>query len=198
MVDRPKIAISALQVAQRAGIAQSALLSREDGRQFLATLELVLEEHRDKTVVLHFDGIPLLTASFADSVFGTLSARRSAQRKPQTCLILQSVPQSHLDEIGMALLSRPEREAKVRNCLIPVKGSDHNVRLVGKAEGHVAHTFDLLRLRQQLTARDLADALELEIGAASTRLKVLVDLGLGYRTEVRDASGKQFVYVWPF
>lgn len=198
MVEYRTIMIAALEIAERAGIKQSALLSRSDGRQFLATLDLVLGDYPDATVVLELGGVPLLTASFADSVFGTLAARRSAQRTPQPCLLLHSVPPSHLEEIEMALLSRPEREAKVRNCVIPVQLNEGEIRLVGKAEGHVIESFDLLRIHRQLTARALADKRGLDIGAASTRLKVLADLGLAHRSEIRDASGKQFMYSWPF
>jgi len=36
--------------------------------------------------------------------------------------------------------------------------------------------------------------LGLSIPAASTRLKVLYDLGLALRIEVRDSSGKQYNY----
>lgn len=198
MVDHEKITLSVLALAERAGIKQDALLLRDDGRQFLVVLDQDLTDNREKTLVLDFTGVSLLTASFADAVFGTLASRRSIQRTPQTCLLLQGVSMSHLEEIEMALLSRPEREGKIRNCVIPVRIDEHDTRLVGKAEGHVIQTFDLLRLRYQLTARDVADTLRLDIGAASTRLKVLADLGLAYRTEVRDVSGKQFVYIWPF
>jgi predicted transcriptional regulator len=96
----------------------------------------------------------------------------------------------------MALQSRPTREQGLRNCALILDDND-SVELIGKVEPHVRETFELLRERRTLTARDVAERWELDINAASTRLKALFDLGLALRTDVRDAHGKQYRYMRP-
>lgn len=197
MIGKSTKKLFAIELAKRAGFDSYNLVTRTRGEQFLPILLSVLADYPDELVKLDFSDVSLMTASFADAVFGALASQRASRQAPNTCLILEAVD-VHLEEIAFALISRPEREKKLRNCIVPVRLHSGEITLVGKAEGHVTQTFAALRTHKQLTARTLADNFGLEIGAASTRLKVLYDLGLAQREEIRDTIGKQYTYVWPF
>ncbi len=199
MVGKQTTEILAVELAKRASLDKPTFLAmRERGERFLPALKGVLADHTSQTVVLDFTGVEIITSSFADAVFGQLAVDRSTKSIAPVCLVIRSLPAPYQEEIKNGLITRVEQTDKLRNSLMPVYVSDDRVELVGKAETHVTETFDMLRRVKRLTARTLADEMRLEIGAASTRLKVLYDLGLALREEVRDRVGKQFIYVWPF
>ncbi len=183
----------------QAGLAGDVLLTRPVGERFRPVLEALLRDGAEADgVVLSFAGVALIDSSFADEVFGVLTAQRARRKGPRACLALRNLGPDSSDNLESALISRPVREPGLRNCVLPLLGADGRVGLVGKVEANVAETFELLRARVVLTARDLADERRLEIGAASTRLKALSDLGLAVRAETRDAHGKLFAYRWPW
>ncbi len=201
MIDVHTRELSAIEVAAQTAIPAPVLVTRPIGRQFRLALEALLRKiPESEGVVLDFAGVTSMDASFADEVFGFLAAQRGRRSATPHCLALRGLDPSGRDDLEMALLSRPDREDApgLRNCVFPVIEIDGRVVLVGKAEAHVRQTFEVLRDSVRLTARDVADALGLEIAAASTRLKTLYDLGLAARTETRDAQGKQYLYHWPW
>ncbi len=187
-------------LAETAGIASGAVLvTRAYGRRFLAELDIVLREAPPEAVVfLDFDGVEIMDASFVDEVFSTVASRNARRIGSRYYLLLQRLSSHLLENLAITLSSRPQREPGLRNCVLPYVDPEGQVKLVGKAEGHVYETFDLLRSRRQLSARDVADAFGLEVHAASVRLKVLHDLCLATRTEEHEVYGKQFIYLWPF
>ncbi len=187
-------------LAEAAGIgAGQVLVTRTYGRRFLASLDAVLCEMPTETViVLDFDGVEIMDASFVDEVFSMLAARHSKRIGLQRYLLLRKLSPHLLENLDITLSSRPQREPGLRNCILPFVTPEGQVDIVGKAEGHVRETFDLLRTRRHLSAREVADVFGLEIHAASVRLKVLHDLRLAVRTEKPELHGKQFIYLWPF
>lgn len=190
--------LSATDLAVQAGIDTSALVTREPGKRFRPLLEEVLRRIRDDiVVVLDFAGIELMDASFADEVFGIIAAARARRKMMGGRLVLRSLEGANLENLHMALLWRTHIETGLRNCVVLRLTNSEHLELIGKAEGHVAQTFEVLCRRKHMTARELAEELGLEIGAASTRLKVLHDLGLAVRAEVRDEQGKLFSYQLP-
>jgi hypothetical protein len=174
------------------------LVTRPVGDRFLPLLEAALRDAPTPVVILDFSGVELIDASFADEVFATIAAQRARRKGPRACMALRAVNAASLDNLDIALASRPAREPGLRNCVVPVISDQGRIDLIGKVEAHVAETVGLLRARGELTARDLANKLGLDIAAASTRLKAVADLGLATRTETRDAHGKLFAYHWPW
>lgn len=175
-----------------------SLVTRPVGRRFLPILEAILTNLPDsQACVLDCVDVRILDASFADEVFGVLAVSRSRRQRQGGCVILDKLEDANLDNLEMALASRTVRETGLRNCVMPTRTAREGIRLVGKCEAHVQHTFALLVKHRQLTARELAEILALDIAAASTRLKVLFDLGLATRLEERDGQVKQFIYTWP-
>jgi DNA-binding transcriptional ArsR family regulator len=192
-----KIALVA-ELAYRAGLDHCTLVTRPIGRRFLPILESLVQDLADSNaVILDFGEIDIMDASFADEVFSTLAVRRSRRIHRGRCIILEALEGASLENLDMALSSRTVRETGLRNCVFPVHSRQYGTKLAGKSEGHVQTSFELLTQHRQLTARTLADTLDLDIAAASTRLKVLFDLGLATRAEERDGQVKQFVYTWP-
>lgn len=186
------------ELARKVSGTPDSLVTRPVGRRFLPILEAILTNLPDsQACVLDCVDVRILDASFADEVFGVLAVSRSRRQRRGGCVILDKLEDANLDNLEMALASRTVRETGLRNCVMPTRTAQEGIRLVGKCEAHVQHTFVLLVEHRQLTARELAEVLALDIAAASTRLKVLFDLGLATRLEERDGQVKQFVYTWP-
>jgi DNA-binding transcriptional ArsR family regulator len=185
----------AAAIAGEAGIEGQQLLTRLLGRRFLPHLQRALDKDGHACLILSFKGVKLMDGSFADEVFAEIAATRSRGEAPARCLVLSDLDSTSYDNLLLALTSRPVREPGLRNCVMPVRGPDGRVELVGKWEDHVRATFEYLRGSGTLTARELADSQGLEIRSASTRLKVLYDLGLTCRQEERDERGRLYVYL---
>jgi DNA-binding transcriptional ArsR family regulator len=191
--------ISVADIARQVGVAPMVLVTRPVGEMFSPILEQALDQLPETVaVILDFTGVEVIDGSFTDEIFGKMALRRSRREGPPRCLILQSLGPAVLENLRITLTSRQVTvDRGIRNCVFPALLGGGRVELIGKAERHVLQSFDLLRSRGTLTARDVADVLELDIAAASTRLKVLYDLGLALRTEVRSEQGKEYLYSWP-
>ena len=186
------------ELAREAGINHHTFLTRRTGRRFLPLLESIAQDLADwEAFVLDFDGVEIMDASFADEVFSTVALGRSRRIHRYGCIILHALEDASLENLDMALSSRTVREIGLRNCVFPVHNQGFGTKLIGKSEGHVQTSFEVLKQHTHLTARELAELLNLDIAAASTRLKVLFDLGLATRIEEREGQVKQFIYTWP-
>ena len=192
------IVLQLVDIARKITSFPSLLATRLAGKRFWEQLQICLREpDTNVVIILSFAGIEIMDASFADEVFGTLATQRA--RKDVSCgpVMLVDANETCIENLKMALETRIDRESpeqeRLRNCVLPMLQGDA-MTLIGKFEDHVFQSFELLSKHKTLTARDLADVLNLNLNAASTRLKTLADLGLAFRTEIRDAQGKQFVY----
>lgn len=190
----PTHEILATTLAADAGIDGQQLVTRPLGRRFLPRLQALLSGNGGRCLLLSFADVGMMDGSFADEVFAALAAARSRRTGHSGCLVLRDLDSTSYDNLVLAVTSRPVRELGVRNCVLPVLNDRGQVELVGKAEDHVRETFETLRQHRELTARELADSQGLDIGAASTRLKVLFNLGLACRREERDERGRLYVY----
>jgi hypothetical protein len=192
------IALSLTDIAREITPFPSLLATRLAGKRFWGQLQAHLgETDTGEVIVLSFDGVEVMDASFADEVFGTLASRRARKNVSFGPVILVDVNETCVENLKMALETRADREApeyeRLRNCVLPVLKAGE-MAIIGKFEDHVLQSFTLLSKHKTFTARDLSDVLKLNLNAASTRLKTLADLGLALRTEIRDAQGKQFIY----
>lgn len=184
----------ATELAADAGIDSQRLITRPLGRKFQPFLHKLMSEHQQGCLVLSFAGVGMMDGSFADEVFASLAAARGRRAGLPGCLVLSDLDPTSHENLVLATMSRPAREPGLRNCVLPVINSEGRVELVGKPEDNVSQTFEKLRNRGDTTARELADAEGIDIGAASTRLKLLYNLGLVCRREERDERGRLFVY----
>lgn len=192
------ITVRASDLAIQVETEPTQLATRTAGKRFLTALKGQLKEAgRDQVVILDFSGVNMMDASFPDEVFGTLGAERAKRKFAGASLVLSHLSESLIDSLNVVLQSRPRREPRLGNCVIPMLGDDGRLHLIGPSESHVQDTFDLLKQHKSITARDLKERYKLEIGAASTRLKTVYDLGLAIRSAERDASSKQYTYFLP-
>lgn len=190
--------LSVIDLARTITPLPSFLATRNAGKRFWELIHTrISTPSPDEFVDLNFKGIEVMDASFADEVFGTLVSLRGRREDQFYPLLLSDLNETCLDNLNMALETRPDREVqtheRLRNCVLPIV-QDGEVKLIGKVEEHVVKTFDQLKRNKTLTARDLADSMGLSLNASSTRLKILADLGLALRAEVRDTQGKQYIY----
>jgi hypothetical protein len=192
--DPATIEVEAIHMAADVNIGGEQLVTRVLGRRFGARLEQVLSSASERRLVLSFAGVQLMDGSFADEALASLAARRSRQVTRLGQLVLKNLDPTSRDNLELAMTSRPVREAGLRNCVLPMMKSPSQIELIGKAEDHVRRSFELLMRKHELTARELADEEAIDIGAASTRLKVLLNLGLAGRREERQERGRQYVY----
>jgi hypothetical protein len=174
------------------------LATRQNGKRFAEQLQAALANSKqDVATRISFANVHLMDASFADEVFGVIGVSRSeGKTNPVAPFYIGDLEPTSLENLNMALDSRIRRHKALRNCIMPVLDPEGDLKLVGKSEDHVEQTFELLRLSKELTTPNVATVLKLSDAAASTRLKVLYDLGLALRSEVRDEQGRQFVYRW--
>ena len=190
------------RMAQDAGIAAGILATRLNGQRFFPLFADMLRQlPPDQGLLVDGTGVAILDASFADEVFGGVASGRAHADWKGRCFALCGLSDDNVKNIQFALDSRAVHSSGLRNCVLPVvNGTDHKpaALLIGKVEGHVRESFATLLRQHTLTARTLADSIGLDIHAASTRLKVLHDLGLATRAEMRDGHGREYVYGWPF
>lgn len=185
--------------AETAGISGEVLVTRTYGHHFLEALDATLSEiSAEILIILDFRDVEIMDASFVDEVFSTLATRNAKRVGLRRYLLLQTLSVHLMENLAITLSSRPQREPGLRNCVLPFVDADGQVKLVGKTEGHVEETFDLLRTQRHLSAHQVADTFGLEIHAASTRLKVLHELRLAARKEMPERHRKQLIYLWPF
>ncbi|MBE7512429.1 MAG: winged helix-turn-helix transcriptional regulator [Anaerolineales bacterium] len=191
--------LQATEIGRSVGIPFVSLLAtRVVGKRFFEYLQEYLRQQPSNiTVKLSLAGVEVMDASFSDEVFGTFAALR-ARREITLCpVILTDLNQTCRENLQMALETRIDREPesleRLRNCVLPILDG-MALDLIGRNEDHIQESFMLLGKHCRLTARELADILNLNVNAASTRLKTLADLGLAFRIETRDSVGKQYIY----
>ena len=176
----------------------SILATRFTGKRFWELFEARLSDfNMDDIVFVSFAGVDIMDVSFADEVFARIATMRARKEFSYCYLILSDLNETCEDDLQAALTTRIDREPSdqpnLRNCVLMVQ-TDDQLKLVGKYENHVRESFSLLMRAKELTARDLAQSLNISLNAASTRLKSIADLGLAHRVEMRDEQGKQYIY----
>lgn len=190
--------LSAQEIARQIGATDpSVLVTRHFGGQFLSQLKAILARaDRNDVVRLSFAGVNVMDPSFADEVLGTLGSERASRKFSGACLVLEDVGPNLHDDIATLLDGRPRR-TRIGNCVFPLQNAAGEIELIGPHEKHVEESFRFIQRKGSITARDLQTHLNATIGAASTRLKILHDLGLIVRSADRSAPGGQFLYSIP-
>ena len=188
----------ATDIARQIGLREPFLLAtRRTGEHFLARLkDAVAAANHNDVIFLSFTGIEFMDPSFTDEVLGTIGTERAQRKFIGPRLVLSDVNFDLRDNITTLLDSRPRR-TRIGNCVFPVIDEKGRMDLVGPREDYIDETFRFLKRKEAITARDLQENFKLKIGAASTRLKAIYDLGLAVRSAHRDAPGGQYTYHLP-
>ncbi len=172
-------------------ISPPDLLLREYGRRAWGILEReLLEVPSGYALTLDLAGVSVMDTSFCEETVLQLARSLVAGQYGDRFLVLERPSPATLDNIEATIAWR---RAKVA---LPVR-EGQQTRIIGHLEPNLGETWRLALEVGVLTARDLADRLGLEIGAASMRLRKLYDTRLLTRREEITSGGRQHVYHFP-
>ncbi len=173
------------------GIPGPDLLLRSYGQRAFPTLEHALKEvPPGQALVFDFAGISVMDTSFADETVLELALGLSQDKYGDRWMVLAEPSPAAIDNLEGTIA---RRKAKVA-LLIRKEGQ---MRLIGHVEPNLLEAWQLVYEKSELTARELADQLGLEINTASTRLRKLFDARLLARREEITPSGRQHIYMLP-
>jgi hypothetical protein len=138
---------------------------------------------------LDLSPIKVMDSSFAVELFGRLYTSM-ASAYPERALVLMKVTGYVKDNLDSAF--------KGRGLLGLTVDGTHSWRLVGKTSETDRETLEALYSGKQMTAPELASALNIGLTTCNQRLKKLADAGIIIRTRISAPSGgDQFMYRWP-
>jgi DNA-binding transcriptional ArsR family regulator len=168
-----------------------ALLLRNYGELAFPFLEQALREvPSGDMLVLSFAGVSVMDTSFADETVLEVALGLIQDRYGDRWLILDQPGPATIDNLEGAIARR-----KVKVALLIREGD--RVRLLGHLERNLVETWQFACEKAELTARELADHLGLEINTASMRLRKLYNARLLTRREEITPSGRQHIYMLP-
>ena len=164
------------------------LLTRDLGRRAFRYFEHELKQTPEgQTLILDGKDIILFDSSFFDEAILSLFVKLVGGEYGNRFLLLYDISDDSVVNIEGAIKRRNLKNA------IPVKNRDQ-WRFVGTLEPNLEETARLLVRKKQLTARELADLLKIEINNASNRLRRLHELRLAKREELSSESGLYHQY----
>src|SRR6266700_5946660 len=173
------------------GIPGPDLLLRNYGQRAFPTLEHALKVvPPGQALVLDFAGISVMDTSFADETVLELALGLSQDKYGDRWMVLAEPSPAAIDNLEGTIA---RRKAKV--ALLICK--EDQMYLIGHVEPNLLEAWQLVYEKSELTARELADQLGLEINTASMRLHKLYDARLLARREEITPSGRQNIYMPP-
>lgn len=173
------------------GVSGPDLLLRSYGERAFALLEENLKRvDAGQALALDFDGISVMDTSFADETVLELALGLVAGRYGDRFLLLREPSAATVENIEGTLARRRSKVA----LLVRRRGG---TEIVGEIEPNLADALQRTQQAGTLTARNLADELQLEINTASMRLHKLHKLHLLARDEEVSSAGRQHIYRLP-
>jgi hypothetical protein len=181
------------------------LAMRPQGRRVQESLDAQLRDLPPGGVlVLDFDNVEMMDYSFADEALGTLYSRLAAKEYPDRYLVLVTDE----SEITGALLENVEvalNQREVAALVVPrevfsnaakEKGKKIEWRIIGQLPEHLVETLSAVIDKQEVTVRDLVDALGLDsVTACNNRIARLHQLRLVRRkASIVPEGGRQYCY----
>lgn len=208
---------------QSLGEFGAQLAMRPAGRRVQEALDALLRRMPPGGVlIVNFDGVEMMDYSFADEALGTLFSRMAAREYPDRFLILAARD----DELGAALMENVEvalARREVAALVVPEQtvrespdtdapdvaafeweevGADEastrpvKWKVIGQLPDHLVETLGAIMAKEQVTVRDLVDALKLDSATAcNNRVAKLYQLHLVRRkAAVVPEGGRQYCY----
>lgn len=173
------------------GIPSPDLLRRDHGERAFPIIEQALLNTPDGGILsLDFDGVSVMDTSFADEAVVEIAAGLADGKYGDRFLVLQGPSPATIDNLEGTLARRRSK----LGLLIKEGGQ---IRIVGRVEPNLIDAWSLALRKGELTARSLADRLDLQINTASMRLHKLYKARLLERREEVSSAGRQHVYEVP-
>lgn len=166
---------------------RTAFATRASAGQTRARLVAeLLELPPGATFEIDLAGVEAMTVSFADELIAKLAAERRLQGTSDTFFVISNTTPEIFETIEVAL----ER----RNLFVVHRSHDNKYTLAGAPE-HLVETFRVAVELQEFTARDLADAMGLQLPAANNRIKQMAEAGVVIRKLQAPArGGREYLY----
>jgi hypothetical protein len=184
------------------GVKGNDLLLRPYGEKAFPVIERELESlDPGQTLVLDFSGINVMDLSFGDETVLELALGLQNGKYGDRFLVLDNPGSATIDNLEGTIARRKVKVALLvrENGSLQIIGGIDSDLPQGREpiERNLLEAWKIVRERDMVTARELADQLNLEISAASMRLHKLHDLRLLARDEEVTSSGRQHVYRLP-
>lgn len=184
------------------------LAMRPSGLQVQQALDAALRELPPGSVlVLDFQGVEMMDYSFADEAFGSLYARMAAREYPDRYMVLamgdDEVSRALLENIEVALQQRdvaalvvPRDAIEASGQAMPSRRESDQWEVIGVLPEHLLDTLRAVMEKEQVTVRDLAEALHLDSATAcNNRVAKLHQLRLVRReAAIVPEGGRQYCY----
>lgn len=144
-----------------------------------------------KILTLDFTGVDVCDYSCVDEVI-----IENQQYLKEHTDIFMYITNANKDVLGNlhSTIAWREKQGMKTHILYQYEGE---FLVAGTLEESLQQTFNIISAKKSITARELADFLDIQINNASNRLKKLYDSRLVLRTEQRDSMGKQHIYMLP-
>ena len=165
-----------------------SLVTRDTGKRMREALEERLQTEAEEVVaILDFKAVGVLDYSCADEIVAKLISRLNGGEYGSRYLVLRGLNPTQRENIEVAL----ERKHLAALFL----HEDKSWEILGTLNNYLKETLNEVMREGRITARDLAEAEDLEINTSSTRLANLYKIQLvRRREELLSEGGRQFVY----
>lgn len=179
------------------------LAMRPQGRRVQESLDAQLRSLPPGGVlVLDFDNVEMMDYSFADEALGTLYSRLAAKEYPDRYLVLvtdeSEITHALLENVEVALNQREVAALVVPREAFSANRGDKKIewRIIGQLPEHLVETLSAVIDKQEVTVRDLVDALGLDsVTACNNRIARLHQLRLVRRkASIVPEGGRQYCY----
>ncbi len=189
---------------EEVGNGSNNLVTRETGKTVRERIEKEIEEQRAKGKVqrvtyLDFSRVGIIDYSCADEVIAKLVSRLLGGEYGDRYIVLTGLNLNQEENIQVAL--ERKKLAILKNLRFKVQHSketlhrDQGLDIIGFLTPHLREAFNIVNQRGSLTAKELAETLNIELNTASTRLINLYKKRLITRIEkVMSEGGREFVY----
>ena len=179
------------------------LAMRPQGRRVQESLDSALRSLPPGGVlVLDFDNVEMMDYSFADEALGTLYSRLASKEYPDRYLVLvtdeNEITQAVLENVEATLNQREVAALVVPRGTFEKSGgaSAKDWRIIGSLPEHLIETLSAVIEREEVTVRDLVEALGLDsVTACNNRVARLHQLRLVRRkAAIVPEGGRQYCY----
>ena len=176
------------------GMVGGVLYSRPLGRR---VREEMFKSEMNKLLsgdilAISFRGVEFCDGTFADEV--VLETQKYFRENKDNLLICCDTDEGAREGILMSISHRKQHNDEKVPVLFDTGG---DIYFEGPLEPKLSEAFDMIKARKRMTAREYADALNINIPNASTVLRKLYEFRLVFRQEEVFPSGKQHIYIFP-
>ncbi len=163
------------------------LVTRQSGQAIRNRIEKEIEGVKEGEVVaLDFSKIGVMDYSCADEIVAKLISRLLSSEYGDIYMILTGLNENQRENIEVAL----ER----KDLAVMVKMRDGKKVLLGTLNNYLKETLDFILRKNEVTAKELSEAMKLEMNTSGTRLLNLHKKRLVKRIEEIRNGGRVWIY----